>query len=81
MFMTELLLLIIYLLLLIAALVICWFVAKEFHHIAEMKGHPQKKYFWWCFWTGIFGCAMVIALPDFSSTQKKVADTDELPEL
>lgn len=28
------------------------------------KGHSNRKYFWWCFWLGFVGWAMVIALPD-----------------
>lgn len=53
--------------------VLYWFVGKQFYAIAKMKGHPQKKYFWWCFWAGIIGWMMVIALPDRSD--------DVLPEL
>ena len=38
------------------------FVAMKFEAIANMKGHTG--YFWWCFWLGAIGWAMVIALPD-----------------
>ena len=37
-------------------------VSEKFESIAEMKGH--NGYFWWCFWLGPVGWAMVIALPD-----------------
>lgn len=62
--------------------VIDWFVAQRFDEIAQMKGQPPKKYFWWCFWLGIIGWAMVIALPDRGNAQEQNhSDTDELPEL
>lgn len=66
----------------IVIIVLYWFVAKEFYKIAKMKGHPQKKYFWWCFWVSWFGYMMVIALPDKRSTQtQNIPSIDELPEL
>ena len=59
-----------------------WFAAKAMYEIAVMKGHPQKKYFWWCFWMAIFGYPMVIALPDRRGAQmQSVPSGDELPEL
>ena len=35
--------------LLVLAIIIAidWFAAKAMYEIAVMKGHPQKKYFWW----------------------------------
>lgn len=61
---------------------IAWFAAKEFYKIAVMKGHPNKKYFWWCFWVGMIGWPMVIALPDRGTArQEAMIDTNELPEL
>lgn len=66
----------------VVMLVIDWFAAKQFHEIAKMKGHPQKKYFWWCFWIGMIGWPMVIALPDRGGAQaQKTSNIDELPEL
>ena len=62
-------------------LMIDWFAAKQFHEIAKMKGHPEKKYFWWCFWIGMIGWPMVIALPDRGNTHQKSTGSDELPEL
>ena len=37
-------------------------IAKKFELIAGEKGYDG--YFWWCFWLGAAGWAMVIALPD-----------------
>jgi Gpi18-like mannosyltransferase len=70
--------------LLVLAIIIAidWFAAKAMYEIAVMKGHPQKKYFWWCFWMAIFGYPMVIALPDRRGAQmQSVPSGDELPEL
>lgn len=77
-----LMLMLILILIPVVVLVINWFAAKRFDEIAQMKGHPPKKYFWWCFWLGMTGWAMVIALPDRGAPQKANRfDTDELPEL
>ena len=70
--------------LLVLAIIIAidWFAAKAMYEIAVMKGHPQKKYFWWCFWMAIFGYPMVIALPDRRGAQmQSVPSGDERPEL
>lgn len=71
------------LLILTAILVLDWFAAKEMYNIAVMKGHTQKKYFWWCFWMAVFGYAMVIALPDRRGGQaaQSAPSADELPDL
>ena len=70
------------LLVLAAIIAIDWFAAKAMYEIAVMKGHPQKKYFWWCFWMAVFGYPMVIALPDRRGAQAQNAPSaDELPEL
>ena len=70
------------LIILAAVFAIDWFAAKAMYEIAVMKGHPQKKYFWWCFWMAIFGYQMVIALPDRRGAQaQSVPSADELPEL
>lgn len=44
-----------YVLFLAVILAVNWFTAREFYKIAVMKGHPQKKYFWWCFLVGFVG--------------------------
>ena len=53
-------------LILLVVLIVILFVnaktSEKFEAIAEMKGHDG--YFWWCFWFGPVGWAMVIALPD-----------------
>ena len=70
------------LLVLAVIIAIDWFAAKAMYEIAVMKGHPQKKYFWWCFWMAMFGYPMVIALPDRRGAQaQSVPGADELPEL
>lgn len=67
---------------LVVVLVISWLVAGRFDEIAQMKGQPPKKYFWWCFWLGMIGWAMVIALPDRGgAVQTGVYTNDDLPEL
>lgn len=70
------------LLVLAIIIVIDWFAAKAMYEIAVMKGHPEKKYFWWCFWMAMFGYPMVIALPDRRGAQaQSTPSADELPEL
>ena len=61
--------------LLVLAIIIAidWFAAKAMYEIAVMKGHPEKKYFWWCFWMAMFGYPMVIALPDDAAHRRKAA--------
>ncbi|RKJ76187.1 hypothetical protein D7X33_15190 [Butyricicoccus sp. 1XD8-22] len=70
--------------LLVLAIIIAidWFAAKAMYEIAVMKGHTEKKYFWWCFWMAMFGYPMVIALPDRRGAQaQSTPSADELPEL
>lgn len=59
--------------------------AKEFNSIANQKGYPGNKYFWWCFWVPAAGYLMVIALPDrgikAAAPVKPDFDNDALPEL
>ena len=40
-------------------------IADKFESIANEKGH--SGFFWWCFWLGIVGYMMVLALPDLYS--------------
>lgn len=69
--------------LIIVYFVIDYFVAEKFEKIANEKGH--KGYLGWCFWLGIAGWAMVIALPDrgMNTTAEGLApiENDELPDL
>ena len=61
-------------------LLIC--IAKEFQHIAAMKGHPEKRWFWWTLFLGMIGMLMVVALPDNRIEAQKDAPADEeLPEI
>lgn len=59
----------------VVVIVVVALVAYKFESIAEMKGH--EGYFWWCFWLGPVGWAMVIALPDrrieFPDYSKQIA--------
>ena len=49
---------------LIVALVLFYACAYTFYEIACMKGHGERKYFWWTFFIPLMGALMVIALPD-----------------
>ena len=56
------------------------FVAKEFEHIADMKGHDGRRYFWWTFFLGPVGMLMVIALPVVNKKEVRAEDDfDDLP--
>ena len=50
----------------IIVLYINYAIANEFQIAAKDKGYPERKYFWYCFFFGIIGYLMVIALPDHS---------------
>ncbi len=50
------------LILLLGYIILGWLISGRFESIANEKGH--YGYFWWCFWLGIIGCLMVVALPD-----------------
>ena len=73
---------VIVLLVVVAVLVLFHFAGKEFERIAKMKGHSEKRYYWWSFLMGPIGYSMVIALPDRAD---KVEATrilnDDLPDL
>lgn len=59
--------LLVYLLVVAFALYIDYLIANEFYNIARQKGYETKKYFWFCFWLGIVGYLMVIALPNLKT--------------
>ena len=66
----------------LAALVLSFFIGKEFERIAKMKGHNEKRYFWWSFLLGPVGYLMVVALPDGAEKADTLASlNDELPEI
>ena len=48
----------------IAYLILAGYIAKVFQDIAQVKGHEERRYFWWIFLLGPVGMMMVIALPD-----------------
>ena len=58
----------------IAVLIVYGIAASKFEKIAVMKGH--SGYFWYCFFLGIAGWLMVIALPDRTS-KDELADSAE----
>lgn len=53
-----------WLLILVVWLFILLLAACNFAEIAKTKGHSYGKYFAWCFFTGLIGWIMVIALPE-----------------
>jgi len=63
-------------------LLVDYFIAAEFYKVALMKGYEQKKYLWICFFFGIVGYLLVIALPGKEKVIAKKSDySNELPEL
>ena len=48
-----------------------YYIAKQFEAVANMKGHFLKRYFWLCFFFGVAGYLLVIALPTVEKTNKK----------
>ena len=58
----------------IAILVLSYFIAKWFFEVVEEKGYHDKKYFWICFWLGLPGWLLVIALPNRGMGQPTVID-------
>ena len=39
-------------------------ISSQFQKVAEDKGYAETKYFWLCFFFGIVGYLLVIALPN-----------------
>ena len=54
-------------------------IAGWFFEAAEAKGYHNSKYYWICFWLGLPGWLLVIALPDRGNAPQVVSD--ELPDL
>lgn len=52
---------------LVVVLLLNYYVANCFMTIAEHKGFDDRKYFHICFWLGMVGYLMVVALPDLRS--------------
>lgn len=72
-------------LLLVAVVALClaWYLANQFYKVAEEKGFTDRKYLWICFWLGVIGYLLVIALPDRGNRNNSItpAISDELPDL
>ena len=68
-----------WILILVGWLILNIVIASGFKTVAEMKNHNGMIHFWWCFFFGIAGWLLVIALPDRSNLSN--TETDELPEL
>ena len=66
---------IVYLMILAVVLIINYFVAKQFESVAYDKGYNDSKYFHFCFWLGIVGYLLVIALPDRGSNRNTSLET------
>lgn len=58
---------------------LCWYLAKQFFEIAQAKGYNDRKYLWICFWLGLPGWLLVIALPNRENNVPVISD--ELPDL
>ena len=55
----------------LVVIILDYFIATEFAHIAEMKGHERDRYFWFTFIFMPIGMLMVVALPDRGTTAPK----------
>ena len=76
--------LILWLILLAGLLWLDWYLANQFSAAARQKGHHDRKYFWICFWLGLVGYLLVIALPDRGGCTAAHGNSnifDELPNL
>ena len=58
---------------------LCFFLASQFSEVAAAKGYQDKKYYWICFWLGLPGWLLVIALPNRENNVPVISD--ELPDL
>ena len=63
----------------VVALWLAWYLANQFYEVATRKGFTDRKYLWICFWLGLPGWLLVIALPDWSNNVPVISD--ELPEI
>lgn len=66
------------LLIVIVYFVLAYFIAGWFSEVASEKGYSSPKYFWICFFMGLVGQLLVIALPDRG---RGVDASGEQPEL
>ena len=57
---------VVYIIVLVGVLILNGFLASNASDIAADKGYPKRKWFHMCFWLGIFGYLLVIAMPDLN---------------
>ncbi len=79
--MEEFLLLVLCLAALFLVIYLDYRIAKVFERAANMKGHNGKPFFWWCFFLGLIGFLMVIALPDRAGGGQGPVSGSDLPPL
>lgn len=48
----------------ILAIVIWFKICRNMKRIAADKGYPERRWFHYCFWLGMVGFLMIIAMPD-----------------
>lgn len=64
----------------IISLIISYFLACEFFAVANAKGYYESKYLWICFFFGLVGYLLVIALPARDNKTQKDSATASLAE-
>ena len=74
------------LLIVLVYFVLAFIIAGWFSEVAREKGYSSPKYFWICFFMGLVGQLLVIALPDRgrgvdASGEQPELRPDELPDL
>lgn len=67
---------ILYVIFLALVIYLDYYIAKQFESVAKNKGYTERKYFHLCFWLGLVGYLLVIALPDRGLTH---ANTTNAP--
>ena len=63
--------------LLVSCVIITLAACVGFAKIAEEKGYDRRKYLLWCFFGGLLGYMMVIALPDRSEKNAPSLESTE----
>ena len=58
--------------------VLAYIIAGWFSEVASEKGYSSPKYFWICFFMGLAGQLLVIALPDRGSGEDASGEQPEL---
>lgn len=67
----------------VAAIIYVWYsLARNFQQAAADKGYVGRRYFHYCFWLGLPGMLLVIALPNKNTTQSSASSNAwQLPSL